>query len=1166
MMKRYTVIITLFLLLIAVLGVNAANGADWEKDLKNLKFPLTPAQIMEEMEAGSIGAASRTSKHPDENVYDMLWSTDSLTDDVNGIYVTDAAHDLDNDGIPEIIAADEDGNLYVYESNGDNSFDVKFHFQDAIITTQLYTPVTVSDLDGDGNQEIVVGFYNSGNVYFFEWDGITGSDNYSLVKTISFTQGAVRGLAVDNLDSDVNQEIVIAASDTTYVYEADDTFTLNMETKVWGLGDFSIMDVGTGDLNNNGVKEFFFSHFNNVSVYIYENTGEDTYAKVFADSTEFQLDPVTDGVMYGMTLADLDDDGFPELYGGSSTGKLVAMEMQSASWDTSAANIHRGIIVDLTTAADINDIVAGDGDEDGLPDLYFGTDDNHVYDYEFLGGNFLDPAAYVVYDLGELSTNNAEKLAYGPDLDLDGEKDLVVGYEGTLVPFMFFLEHHVTPAEPSLWYATNSIIFDHVWDYTTGETVQETIALDNIGTVDCVVDSVVADNAAFSFVGEMPTIPALSAGSFSFEFAPTAAESYNVTFIVYSNSNTSPDTITAYASSKTRPELYINEFQAKDVEWIEIINAGADSIDLDEIGITTGRNTYTPYSQFGQPDMHLVELFALDAAWGARSKIGPGEIIVNMATGLDLNNSQDWIYIVYPDSGIIDRVSFGATGPAPLHWVSAATPEEAGSGARTGFSGNMGNDWTADFSATPGLPNDAPAAQLGQGIIINEVDYDRNVDGLTEWIEFYNPTDNPIDMAGYIFGDGDDIFIIDSVIVPAHGVATWTNAALSISSGDVAYIYDSTGVRYDQMGFISSNPIVQEKALTGTLQRIPDGAGPNDGYDYWTSGGDATLYDRPHTIGSLNNMTYVIFSAQVGGESAYRSFWVNGSWDANGMPDGNWSGPMLELKNDGVWPDTSATDSTFTGVISLMGNYTYDWWVGSEDNTNSWLENGASVTPDSIGFIYTETCVVDPSDAGFNTWTIGIAGDVINGWNNSEDNLVRDGSKWSGEFDLPAGPMDFKFVVMHSWSAAYGNGGVGDGIPNYTFNVQPAGTYRFTFDDADNSLTIDTVATGLIAGNKLPREFVVYDNYPNPLNPVTTIKFGVPEAARVSISIYNLLGQQVARVVDSEFAAGYHDVQWNGLNLTGAQVASGMYFYRFEAAAKSGSGKMSKIHKMILMR
>lgn len=90
----------------------------------------------------------------------------------------------------------------------------------------------------------------------------------------------------------------------------------------------------------------------------------------------------------------------------------------------------------------------------------------------------------------------------------------------------------------------------------------------------------------------------------------------------------------------------------------------------------------------------------------------------------------------------------------------------------------------------------------------------------------------------------------------------------------------------------------------------------------------------------------------------------------------------------------------------------------------------------------------------------------------------------------------------------------------------------------------------------LPDEFVLHHNYPNPFNPSTTIRYGLPVDARVNVSIYNILGQRVRQLVDKDQTAGYQTVTWNGRNDAGRPVPSGVYLYQIVAGDFRASKKM----------
>ncbi len=88
----------------------------------------------------------------------------------------------------------------------------------------------------------------------------------------------------------------------------------------------------------------------------------------------------------------------------------------------------------------------------------------------------------------------------------------------------------------------------------------------------------------------------------------------------------------------------------------------------------------------------------------------------------------------------------------------------------------------------------------------------------------------------------------------------------------------------------------------------------------------------------------------------------------------------------------------------------------------------------------------------------------------------------------------------------------------------------------------------------VPNQFRLYNNYPNPFNPVTQFRFDLPEASHVVLEIYNITGQKTATVVDRYFEAGSHSVTWDA-----SDVSSGVYFYRIKAGDFVDSRKMTLI-------
>lgn len=99
--------------------------------------------------------------------------------------------------------------------------------------------------------------------------------------------------------------------------------------------------------------------------------------------------------------------------------------------------------------------------------------------------------------------------------------------------------------------------------------------------------------------------------------------------------------------------------------------------------------------------------------------------------------------------------------------------------------------------------------------------------------------------------------------------------------------------------------------------------------------------------------------------------------------------------------------------------------------------------------------------------------------------------------------------------------------------------------------------------NEMPSRFLLDQNYPNPFNPTTTIHFELPIVSYVTLRVFNLLGQEVATLVDENKPAGKYDVKFNGENLP-----SGVYFYQLttcDQSTKSLSYQFFKATKKLLL-
>jgi uncharacterized repeat protein (TIGR02543 family) len=97
-------------------------------------------------------------------------------------------------------------------------------------------------------------------------------------------------------------------------------------------------------------------------------------------------------------------------------------------------------------------------------------------------------------------------------------------------------------------------------------------------------------------------------------------------------------------------------------------------------------------------------------------------------------------------------------------------------------------------------------------------------------------------------------------------------------------------------------------------------------------------------------------------------------------------------------------------------------------------------------------------------------------------------------------------------------------------------------------------------GEGIPTEFALHENYPNPFNPTTILRFDLPEVSNLTLTIYNMLGQKVKTFSMQSIPAGYHSVTWDATNDLGVQVGAGVYLYQLQTK------DFIKTRKMVLLK
>ena len=130
-----------------------------------------------------------------------------------------------------------------------------------------------------------------------------------------------------------------------------------------------------------------------------------------------------------------------------------------------------------------------------------------------------------------------------------------------------------------------------------------------------------------------------------------------------------------------------------------------------------------------------------------------------------------------------------------------------------------------------------------------------------------------------------------------------------------------------------------------------------------------------------------------------------------------------------------------------------------------------------------------------------------------------------------------------------------EGYDTLVTNLDVSGDslHNFYMNERENQLSVNSNV-------EVPNQLILHHNYPNPFNPVTTLRYELPEDALVNITIYDMMGRIVSNLVSSQENAGYKSIQWNATNNIGQPVSAGLYLYTIE------TGDFRQTKKMVLLK
>ncbi len=362
--------------------------------------------------------------------------------------------------------------------------------------------------------------------------------------------------------------------------------------------------------------------------------------------------------------------------------------------------------------------------------------------------------------------------------------------------------------------------------------------------------------------------------------------------------------------------------------------------------------------------------------------------------------------------------------------------------------------------------------------------------------------------------------------------------------------------------------------------------GPNDllltkiGYS-WSGGAWEKSYKYEYTYDANNNMLTKI-----------KSNWNSGVWENHRKWEYSYDGNNNNTEevvydwNGAAWENYDKITRAYDANNNMISENGYQWDFVNNQWENDYWDLYSYNSDNKITLYYNKYWDIVNStwvDYTRYTYTYNSDGLFLN-------ILVEqsDGTNWNSTYELTyeynadgklISYMSENFTTPSKWrqtyrynSMGYCNGGkseiwntdhwealdVYQYLPwfynNWYIEEVPGDLFASTIEGSEFSVYYEGV-TSVNENKPAPTEFSLQQNYPNPFNPTTVISYSVPEAGFVSLKVYDVLGNEVATLVNGNQTKGIHRVTFNASELT-----SGIYFYRMK------SGQFTQVRKMMLMK
>src|SRR4030095_16213530 len=487
-------------------------------------------------------------------------------------------------------------------------------------------------------------------------------------------------------------------------------------------------------------------------------------------------------------------------------------------------------------------------------------------------------------------------------------------------------------------------------------------------------------------------------------------------------------------------------------------------------------------------------------------------------------------------------------------------------------------------------------SSTGSGTNLDYATVKYNASGQQQWAARYNGPANLIDRANAVTVDGAGNVYVTGVSAGTTTLSDYATIKYNSAgqeqwavryNGPVSGIDEAFSIALDGSG----NVYVTGQSLSGTnydfatvkynasgqLQWAMRYNSPQNSIDNAAVvrvDGSGNVYVTGASTGSGSGLDYVTIKYNTGGQEQW-AVRYNGTNNANDVPAG------LGVDSSGnvyVTGGSSSLNSSNDYVTIKYNSSGQLQWTARYNGTGNDNDVAFGLADSSAGNVYvTGSSIGLGSATDYATVMFNSSGQLqwvarYNGPNNTSDDassIVVDGSgnafvtgaSSSGGTNLDYLTVKYNINGQQMWERRYN--GPGNGVDaalsiciDNSSNVFVTGNSAGIGTSSDFATVRYDVTTGIEPiGGKIPSIFILYDNYPNPFNPITKIKFDIPKQSYTRLTVYDITGKTIGTLVDQNLRPGSYVYDVNAVGLS-----SGVYFYKIQ------SGDFRDVRKMMLVK